>query len=352
MAVERDQGLDLRDMHTERRIWVRERQGTHGVHRFNVMLLRLRWDAEEVAVLDGAGARFTQFQAQHLMRLLAQRWEAARETGAEIDFARFLKRCGPPIINQFFIDQVLCPQPPKLVTIDGDPIVFCDVIFDLHDERGLRAALSADDHFKVEDKQTWSLLASPPSVSSGQILILATIRISNGRLICETKSHERARRVRDHMSSLAGDALRFRDIETTKVEEALSKNRSEASTKASPSRSTSASKDLRDAFFTDFYERWLDTPVPTLAAHTPRQAAHDDALRSKLVTLLKELQRDNEFKREAGITSYNVSWMWNELGLSPEEPCAPAMLAHNDAEESPGQSFAFESYIGHFSSHG
>jgi hypothetical protein len=341
MAVERDQGLDLRDMHTGRRIWVRERQGTHGIHRFNVMLLRLRWDTEDVAVLDGAMAGFTPFQAQHLMRLLAQRWDAARETDAEMNLAHFLKRSGPPVINQFFIDQVLCPQEPKLVTIDGDPIEFCDVIFDLRDERRLRAALSADDHFTVEDERTWSLLASPSSVSTGQVLILATIRIRNGSLVCETKSRARATRVRDRMSSLAGDALSFRSMETMTVEEARSEKRPE-----SRSVDTPRTKEIQESFFAHFYGRWLDTPVPSLAAHTPRQAAHNDTLRSKVVTLLKELQRDNERKREAGMTSYDVSWMWNELGLSPEEPYAPAMLVHDDADESSRPSLAFESYKG------
>lgn len=346
LAVELDQGLELRDMHTGRRIWVRERLGTHGVHRFDVMLLRLRWDTEEVAVLDGAVAAFTPLQARPLMRLLAQRWEAARATDPEMDLASFLKRRGPPIINQFFIDQVLCPQPPKLVTADGDPLMFCDVIFDLRNEERLRAALSADDHVEVEDEQTWTLFASPFSASSDQVLVLATIRIQNGRLICETKSRERAERMRDRMSMLAGDALRFREIQTTSVEEARAERGSGSSAK-STGRGTLHADPLLEAFFARFYGEWLDTPIPMLADQTPRQAVHDEALRSKLVVLLKELQRDNELKREAGTTSHDVSWMWNELGLSPDEPCALAMLAFDDDDgESSGRSLVCESYKG------
>ena len=64
------------------------------------------------------------------------------------------------------------------------------------------------------------------------------------------------------------------------------------------------------------YHAQLDQPVPALGNISPRKAAKSKKGRDKLVTWLKLLE--NQTARHAPddpMSSYDVTWMWNELGI-------------------------------------
>jgi hypothetical protein len=67
-----------------------------------------------------------------------------------------------------------------------------------------------------------------------------------------------------------------------------------------------------NALWDEMDRAWLDTEVPALDGHTPRQAARDKRLRPRLRALLVDIEnqvaRINDAPRD-------LAWMWKELGL-------------------------------------
>jgi hypothetical protein len=72
-------------------------------------------------------------------------------------------------------------------------------------------------------------------------------------------------------------------------------------------------RQLKDAH----YRRVLDEPVPMLGDRTPRECARTRAGRARLVRWLKELENGEQHGAAAsGQPAYDVTWMWEELGLN------------------------------------
>ncbi len=57
--------------------------------------------------------------------------------------------------------------------------------------------------------------------------------------------------------------------------------------------------------------KWLDTEISILGGLTPREAAK----REKLIDILKDIENQNERRKLFGGTFYDISWLWEELGL-------------------------------------
>jgi len=73
---------------------------------------------------------------------------------------------------------------------------------------------------------------------------------------------------------------------------------------------------VAQSFFTDYYRKFLDAPIPALHGKTPRQAAKDPVMRAELIELMKlHLQNMEQSNREKGLR-IDISWVVDELGLT------------------------------------
>lgn len=72
---------------------------------------------------------------------------------------------------------------------------------------------------------------------------------------------------------------------------------------------------IMEAFYRNFYQKFLDESIPLLHGMTPRAAAQNPAMRSQLINLIKQhihgMDRNN---REHGI-HINIDWLLDELQL-------------------------------------
>lgn len=65
------------------------------------------------------------------------------------------------------------------------------------------------------------------------------------------------------------------------------------------------------------YRGVLDEPVPMLGGVSPRKAAKTKKGREMLVTWLKLIENGNaQQKAGSPMARYDVSWMWEELGIA------------------------------------
>lgn len=95
---------------------------------------------------------------------------------------------------------------------------------------------------------------------------------------------------------------------------------------------------LESNYAAELDRAWLDQSVPALNGQTPRQAAHDPALRPKLIRLLKDrVRRVDKRNLETG-SSVDINWLLKELGaheiiFDPPPPRAAPQPADDEVED-------------------
>ena len=67
----------------------------------------------------------------------------------------------------------------------------------------------------------------------------------------------------------------------------------------------------------EHYRQTLDKPLTMLDGMTPRQAAQAAASRDKVTAWLKYLENQSHHRRDRDdpLTTYDITWLWNELGI-------------------------------------
>lgn len=76
---------------------------------------------------------------------------------------------------------------------------------------------------------------------------------------------------------------------------------------------------ITDAFLDEFYDRWVDRPVPALSGKTPRQACGTEEGSARVEELLRELERVEAVRERKGEPHYDVRKVRRKLGLLRDE---------------------------------
>jgi len=81
--------------------------------------------------------------------------------------------------------------------------------------------------------------------------------------------------------------------------------------------------EVQQQVYTTFMERhckeWLTDKIPALDGKTPKQAILSKHGREQVKELLKSLENMEEHNKKVGKPYYDLSWMWNELGIERED---------------------------------
>jgi hypothetical protein len=128
----------------------------------------------------------------------------------------------------------------------------------------------------------------------------------------------RAERGRRLLEGVAGDAVRYRATRCQDIRQALSETPAPREPRP-PEIPPEVEAQLAFEFYDRHYRTWPDTPVPALGNRTPREAARLDAIRPRLVALLKDFEARAERQRREGRPAYDFAWLWGELGLARPE---------------------------------
>jgi hypothetical protein len=77
--------------------------------------------------------------------------------------------------------------------------------------------------------------------------------------------------------------------------------------------------EIQQQLYTEFRkkhgEKWLKEKVPALDGKTPVQAVKTEEGRNKVIELLKSFENSEERIKKEGAFYYDLSWMWERLGL-------------------------------------
>ena len=309
--VKLDEGLRLLDLWTREQVWVQERLATRQLVRWDLLVVRLMPGAAGDLVIDGMPYLYPVGSKEALLRNLRRSHREFKRNAPSATLTDFFRRV-TPLFHHFWLETVALRPLPKLVTAEGDALVFARAIFDVRDREALLAALDNHPDLHRGDDGSYGWLEDTPEFKRA----LGRFVLEKNRLVLETQSKERVERGRAFLQSLAGDAVRFRLVEYEDPERAL--ERVARSPKPAPSGDRvppEIEAQMVGEFYEQHYRRWLDEPVPALGNRTPREAARLKTGRPKLVALLQEFENMAARQRLEGRPAYDFGWMWAELGL-------------------------------------
>ncbi|PYQ03037.1 MAG: hypothetical protein DMF82_14315 [Acidobacteria bacterium] len=316
-----DEGLRLRDLWSDREVWVVERAGTHQLTRWDLLAARVAPDEDGTLRVEGGIYLLPSRLKRRLLDALRAEAERVRREGLALDEDR-LFRDAAPLVHRFWLDHVVHRTLPTVVTAEGDLMEFGKVIFDVIDRDALVAALTRHRQIVAEDDDRWTWVEE---AEDGFTRSLGHMRLEGDRLVLEVTSRARAERGRRLLGEAAPGALRHRSSRYEGVRKAIER-RAGAKLDESPA-DPGVDPEEAAALILEYkqrhYRTWPDQPLPALDGRTPRQAARSRTLRPRLVDLLKEMENRETRAARPASPAYDFGWIWQELGLERPAPPRP-----------------------------
>jgi hypothetical protein len=298
-------------------------------------VLSLRRDVGERALDNFFAVRET---IREEVRELVRRKKGDAELGPEALDTEVLRVSAFLFISVWLEDVLriaLHPLQPTLINSDGETIVFMTVRYPLKpgaDRQVLVEGLATVPGFlrAAEDRWDWvgppaTPVPAPASAGAARSVTflpdgsvsLGSIELKGDTLTLQTNSPQRADRARALLDPAIGSLVGDPVVEAVTVEQA----RASRPAGRKPSRPDGMSAEEERAILNETLDRHyhglLDQPVPALDDMSPRDAARTEDGREMLVDWLKGLENANaQHLPDSTIASYDLSWMWEELGVS------------------------------------
>lgn len=307
-----DEGMRLLDLRSGEHAWVRERSATHQLERWDVLAARVVAEEDGVLGMEGGAYVFAPGMKSALVAELRKEERRIRRKRGAVDDDALFRRFAP-IVHGLWLDRVVSPPRPRIVTAEGDPMLFGKAVFDVRDERALLAALDHDAELVADPDGGYDWLED---TRDGFTRALGHISIEGARLTLEVTSRERAERGRALLERAAGASIRHRATGYESIESAIKRVRRRPTPPEDPVPPAEAGRVLAE-FKDRHYRTWPDVPLPALDGRTPRHAARLKTLRPRLIDLLKDLENHEARAATPDSPAYDFRWMWRELGLEP-----------------------------------
>jgi hypothetical protein len=310
--VRPDEGLDLLDLWANKRVRVRERLATRQLVRWDILAARVILGPEGEPVLDGSPYLYPVRDKELILRVLRRLGRTLRAKLPHRDETTFFKYIGM-VFHDLWLERVARRPPPTSVTAEGDEVVLCRAVFDVHDRPALEATLADHPGLERQDDGSYAWLAEKAD-EAGFRRGFGTFVLRKGRVVLETVSRQRAERGRALLEAAAGPAVAYRATRSESVQRALER-RPPRPARPEDEVPPEAAAEIVQAFYERHYRAWLDEPLPALDGRTPREAASLKSARPKVIALLKDMENLSARERLEGRPAYDFGWMWGQLGL-------------------------------------
>ncbi|WP_342236464.1 hypothetical protein [Inquilinus sp. OTU3971] len=236
-----------------------------------------------------------------------------------------------------YLPRVLGLKRPKLVNHDGDDIVFCTTRYPWASGTGaeaIRDRLRRVPDFAEASDTFWNWIGRAPAADAGggeptQVagpvaeilsttldtgeLVLGNIEIIDGAVVLTTNSMARKERGSALLAECLGDLVRPPLTEIQTVEQAMAESAGRSPAPSGPP--SEAEVEIVRKSLDAHYRETLDTPVKMLGGVSPRAAVRTAKGKEKVVAWLKYLENQSHRNPDETLASYDLSWMWEELGV-------------------------------------
>jgi hypothetical protein len=308
--VERDVGLDVRDLWTKGDLFISERTATHELAVWDILVARVVPYPDGTHRIDGTMMALPPEAEAELKEELKFAHEVFLEDYPGSSEADFFKQEAPSYMHDLWMAYVAEREPPTLQTVEGDPITTSRLEFQVADPREALATLDREPDFEqeAEGRAVW---LEPGEETRRRLL--GELTVDDNGLVLVTFSRERAARGRARLEAVLGP-LPLRREEHHEPGSGPPPAHWQA---AGETPDLAESLDLQHLpelqdWLAQKDREWLDLDIPALDGMTPREAAKNRRMRPRLKSLL--MQMENRQARLSG-HARDTAWMWKELGL-------------------------------------
>jgi hypothetical protein len=309
-----EKGLLLNDLFLGGTYAVREKLGTSGIGKWDILAVRLIF-LDDVYAISGAIYSFPRPARAALLKQLVALYNKYRTGAPDGSRADFLKLFGD-YFNRSWCVQMMHPFNPKLANRDGEAFVLCTATFQIEDRIAAIEKLRSLEALEEDDARTFVWLGE--RLDDDSSLIRGTIRLRERSLTLECNSRERLETGKALLLECLGNLIRhkadvFQDPYQAMKEHRASGRRIESGIPRE------VEQQLRDKYIRQHYEKWGDEKLPALGGKTPREAVKTPSGKKKVVDLLKQIENAEEHAKLNGEAFSDLSWLWERLGLGRDE---------------------------------
>ena len=330
-----DKSLTVRDIIQELpAVTIQEKLATRGLSKGNYVGLRMANEGDKAVMAGGAlllkddyvEDLVTELQDISSMMLASFTKRRREKLGLSMEQIELMqKQLWAKEIAAAWIDAELKEQQssPIIQNVDGEALQICTVRFPvLGSKKKIRKIIGdLPDVELVEPEDTkspwiWHSNQSKSGVqrNSAGNSVFAFIEIEGKSLILDVNSYERATVaagiIKEKLGTLVGRSLV--GIESLDV---ASDDEFDGNGDIPPEIQAEIMHNLKDKH----YREWVDIALPVLNGKTPRQAAKTKKGQSQVRALIENIhlhEVKNSKNSDVGEIAYDVSWMFEELGLN------------------------------------
>ncbi|MBI4682271.1 MAG: SEC-C domain-containing protein [Nitrospirae bacterium] len=308
-----EKGLLLKDLLLGGEYDVREKAATRSVRKWDIFATRLLY-VDGIYIMSGAVYPYHLKQKEWILKDIHSTFKDYKEDFPDDAMDVFLKT-NSDLFNYNWYYPIQNPPQLNLATTSGEPMLFSKAIFEMKDKQAVIIGLQKKKEFK-QDK--YGFIWFDKRNEDGGATILGNIEMKDDKLILTCNSKKRLEKgkklILKNMSDMVAHKLdTFQDpIEAIKE------------LKDSPPDATAddVPLEIRQEIYTKFMQghskEWLNKKIPALDGKTPTQAVTTEEGRRKVVELLKSFENIQEHNKKDGEPCYDLSWMWERLGLERE----------------------------------
>jgi hypothetical protein len=311
-----EKGLLLKDLLMGGEFDVKEKAATRGLKRWDIFATRLLL-IDGQYIMSGSVYPYHLRLKNRILEDIMQAYQEYREDIPDGTMDMFLKESGD-IFNFHWYFPIQNPPPPlKLQTTSGEPMLFSKALFEIKDKDAVRTGLARIKGFEQnqdQDDYTWHDKRN----EEGSATILGTAKTENNKLILESNSKKRLERGKKLILKALPDAVVHKLDTLQDPIGAMKSHKNSLTVKPKNELPMELQQKVHTQFMQKHCEKWLKDKIPALDGTTPMQAVRTEEGRKKVIDLLKSFENIEELNQQEGRPHYDISWMWERLGLERE----------------------------------
>ncbi len=308
-----EKGLLLKDLVLGGEYDVREKAATRSLRKWDIFAARLL-HVDGTFIMSGSVYTYPIKQKERILDDLKGVFEDYRKDYLSDTLDEFLKR-NSDVFNFYWYDIIQNPPPLKFATTSGEPFLFSKAVFEIKDKEAVINGLKQIEGFE-QDKNGFGWFDKRDK--DGSATILGNIEIKGDALTLECNSKERLERGKKLILENTSGAVIHKIDSFQDPMQALKSYEGKPEKKTENEIPMEIQQQLYAQFMQKHSEKWLKEKIPALDGKTPVQAIKTDEGRRKVIELLKSFENSEEHNKREGRPFYDLSWMWDKLGLERE----------------------------------
>jgi hypothetical protein len=328
--IKRGKGVYIKHLFDNTELFINDVNSSKGMHKWDIVILRAIKVLGKL-YLSGVACLLPATARADIIRYGEKEFFEFKKEKPEATWREFIKECGYKFIKFAHTKA----QPQRIVTPEGDPVVFTKACYKVKNYEKTLDALQDIPVLKIIDSGPeeihfgWVVETTEEPVSEGGLVFqtyfvaveegtqyrsMGDITIKNKQLILECLSEKRLELGKNLLKTI-GDSIEFQSESKEHPDLCGGKARTVKDKTQQNEKVDFALEKRGKKFLEDHYRTWVDMPIPFLDGMTPHEASKTQEGKAKLNELLKVLENAEERKKKAGQSSYDVSRLRKTLGV-------------------------------------